>query len=168
MGVPWNILAKTGKDFYCGHDAFFRKNESIRIGDNVYMGKNVHIAAPCVIRSDVMLASYVALVGGDHQYKTPSVPMNQSGRDVMEPITIEEDVWIGHGAIILSGVCIAQGSIVAAGSIVTKNVPPCEIWGGTPVKFIRSRFETESEKRSHIAYLSDLYDGSLGQESIQD
>ena len=39
-------------------------------------------------------------------------------------ITVDNDVWIGYGATIMSGVHIGQGAIVAAGAVVTKDVPP--------------------------------------------
>jgi acetyltransferase-like isoleucine patch superfamily enzyme len=39
--------------------------------------------------------------------------------------------------LILKGVTVGKYSIVAAGSIVTKSIPPNEIWGGNPAKFIR-------------------------------
>ena len=55
-------------------------------------------------------------------------------------IIVEDDVWIGHGATILSGVRIGQGAVVAAGSVVTKDVPPYAIVGGVPAKVIKYRF----------------------------
>ena len=56
-------------------------------------------------------------------------------------IIVKDDVWIGLGSIILSGVTIHQGAIVAAGSVVTKDVPPYAIVGGNPAKIIKYRFE---------------------------
>ena len=56
------------------------------------------------------------------------------------PIIVEDGVWIGTDAIILSGVTLGKGSIVAAGSIVTKDVSPYSIVGGNPAKFIKNRF----------------------------
>lgn len=59
------------------------------------------------------------------------------------PILIGDDVWIGHGALILSGVEIGQGAVVAAGSVVTKDVPPYAVVGGVPAKIIKYRFEAD-------------------------
>lgn len=56
---------------------------------------------------------------------------------------IGNDVWIGYGAKILSGVTIGDGAIIGAGSVVIKNVPPYAIVGGNPAKFIRYRFNKE-------------------------
>jgi acetyltransferase-like isoleucine patch superfamily enzyme len=54
---------------------------------------------------------------------------------------IENDIWIGHGAIINAGVKISSGAIIASGSVVTKDVNPYAIVGGNPAKLIRFRFE---------------------------
>ena len=68
-------------------------------------------------------------------------------------IVIGNDVWIGHGAMILSGVHIGNGAVVAAGSIVTKNVSPYCIVGGNPAKIIRYRFSSEQiDKLERIAW----------------
>lgn len=58
-------------------------------------------------------------------------------------IIVEDDVWIGCRATILSGVHIGQGAVVAAGSVVTKDVPPYAIVGGVPAKVIKYRFPPE-------------------------
>jgi len=58
-------------------------------------------------------------------------------------VIIGNDVWVGTGAIILSGVSIGDGAIVAAGAVVTKDVPPYSIVGGNPAKLIRFRFSED-------------------------
>jgi virginiamycin A acetyltransferase len=58
-------------------------------------------------------------------------------------IIIDDDVWIGHRAIIMSGVHIGQGAVIAAGALVTKDVPPYSIVGGVPAKVIKYRFNQE-------------------------
>lgn len=54
-----------------------------------------------------------------------------------EPITIEDDVWIGFKSSILKGVTIGRGAIVAANSVVTKDVPPFTLVAGNPARVIR-------------------------------
>lgn len=54
--------------------------------------------------------------------------------------TIANDVWIGMGSYIKSGVTISTGAVIGMGSVVTKNVGPYEIWAGNPARFIRKRF----------------------------
>jgi acetyltransferase-like isoleucine patch superfamily enzyme len=58
-------------------------------------------------------------------------------------IIVDDDVWIGYGATILSGVHIGQGAVIAAGAVVVKDVPACAIVGGVPAKIIRYRFNKE-------------------------
>ena len=55
-------------------------------------------------------------------------------------IIVEDDVWIGQNAIILSGVRIGQGAVIAAGAVVNKDVEPYTIVGGVPAKTINRRF----------------------------
>ena len=58
-------------------------------------------------------------------------------------IYVGDDVWIGFGSIIMSGVSIGQGAVIAAGSVVTKNVPAYAIVGGIPAKIIKFRFKED-------------------------
>jgi phosphonate metabolism protein (transferase hexapeptide repeat family) len=62
-------------------------------------------------------------------------------------VTIGNDVWIGHGAIVLPGRSIGDGAVIAAGSIVTKDVAPYSIVGGNPARPIRPRFPAEIAAR---------------------
>lgn len=61
-----------------------------------------------------------------------------------DPQVIEDDVWIGHNAIILPG-CrrVGRGSIIGAGAIVTRDVPPYSIVAGNPARVLRERFAPE-------------------------
>lgn len=54
-------------------------------------------------------------------------------------IVIDDDVWIGYGATIMSGVHIGQGAVIAAGAIVVNDVNPYAIVGGVPAKVIKYR-----------------------------
>ena len=53
---------------------------------------------------------------------------------------IGNDVWLGYGAIILSGVHIGDGAVVGAGAVVTKNVSPYSVVAGNPARKIKQRF----------------------------
>lgn len=68
-------------------------------------------------------------------------PVSNGGRP--GGITVGNDVWIGHGAMILPGVEIGDGAVVGAGAVVTKNVPPYAIVVGSPAKLIRYRFSQD-------------------------
>lgn len=61
-------------------------------------------------------------------------------------IVVEDDVWIGTRATILSGVNIGKGAVIAAGSIVTHDVEPYTIVGGVPATIIQHRFTADQKK----------------------
>jgi len=159
-GVPWNVVRNAGTGFRCGPGSHFRPRERILIGRNVFIGRFAHIAAPCIIKDDVMLASFVSFIGGDHRYDVTGLLLSKSGRGSMEPIVVEEEAWIGHGSIVLAGVTIGRGAIVAAGSVVTKNVEPCTIWGSPPARFVKQRFPDSADKARHLQFLDERYPDS--------
>lgn len=99
----------------------------------------------CSIANDVLF-----LIDGDHRMNAiSSFPFKQIlfgdfGESASKgDIIVDDDVWIGYGATIMSGVHIGQGAVVAAGAVVTKDVPPYAIVGGVPAKVIKYRFESE-------------------------
>jgi phosphonate metabolism protein (transferase hexapeptide repeat family) len=62
-------------------------------------------------------------------------------------VILGNDVWIGHGAIVLPGRRIGDGAVVAAGAIVTKDVPAYAIVGGNPARVIKPRFPVAIAQR---------------------
>lgn len=76
-------------------------------------------------------------------------------------IVVGDDVWIGFGSTILSGVHIGQGAVIAAGAVVTKDVPPYAIVGGVPAKIIKYRFD-----KNTIEKLNGLDFSKLTKETI--
>ncbi|WP_232005630.1 DapH/DapD/GlmU-related protein [Pseudodesulfovibrio profundus] len=60
---------------------------------------------------------------------------------------IGNDVWLGHGAIVLPGVRVGHGAVVAAGAVVCKDVEPYSIVGGVPAKKIKDRFPVNIQAR---------------------
>lgn len=112
------------------------KNEKLEIGSFVSIANDVKF-----------------ILGGNHRYDvltTFPYKVKFLGEDTEAysngKIIIKDDVWIGMGSIIMSGITIGQGSIIAAGSVVTKDVEPYSIVGGNPAKFIKYRFDKETIK----------------------
>lgn len=53
---------------------------------------------------------------------------------------IGNDVWIGDGALILSGVTVGDGAVIGARSTVAADVPPYAVVAGNPARVLRKRF----------------------------
>ena len=120
--------------------------------DDVKLGQGAGIGANCSIPSGVTIGAHgmigidVLMFTNEHRHDDLTVPMGLQGRTEVEPIVIGNDVWIGSRSLIMKGVHIGDGAIIAAGSVVTKDVPPYEIWGGNPARFLKSRLPAKEEK----------------------
>ncbi len=62
-------------------------------------------------------------------------------------VIIENDVWIGGDAAILSGVTLGNGCVVGAGSVVTKSVPPYAVAAGNPARVVKYRFDQKTVEK---------------------
>lgn len=123
----------------------------------------------CSIASGVMF-----ILGADHALRhisTYPFKVKCMGENVEAAskgdIVIEDDVWIGYGATIMSGVHIGQGAVVAAGAVVTKDVPPYAVVGGVPAKVIKYRFDDELIKELMEVDYSQLTEPMI-KEHIED
>ena len=108
---------------------------NIRIGNNCYINYNVVMldSFPIDIGNNVFIAPNVVISPVTH-------PLEADKRKnlIGKKITIEDNVWIGAGAIILEGVTIHKGAIIAAGAIVKNDVDEYTIVGGIPAQVIKS------------------------------
>ncbi len=109
---------RIGKNSLIGELNVLRGQGGIEIGDRVYTSPLVQILAV------------------NHVFDDPNIPMVNQGITA-EGITIEDDVWVGAGAILTDGITVGQGSVIAAGSVVTKDVPSRVVVGGVPAKVIK-------------------------------
>jgi maltose O-acetyltransferase len=130
------LLGEIGQDsiiwppFYCVY------------GRNIHIGDHVFLNVMCTILdcNEVHIGNHV-MIGPSVQIYTPahhlqSEPRNQ-GLEVAKPIVIEDNVWIGGGAILLPGLTIGRNAVVGAGAVVSRNVPANTVVAGNPARVIR-------------------------------
>jgi acetyltransferase-like isoleucine patch superfamily enzyme len=113
---PWNV--SIGRGCRINYGVF------ILAHNNVEIGSRVILSARCMLIDAGLDLGHPGLVS-EFAHSRMSVK-------------IEDDVWVGAGAIILPGVTIGANSIVGAGSVVTKDVPPGSVVAGNPARIIRA------------------------------
>jgi len=156
--ITWRRY-QIGSGFHAGRGVVLWAKSHLSIGENCYIGRESQIECDAEIGHHVIMANRVSFVGRyDHNYQQVGTPTrlakeirddDYDWRGLGLKVVVGDDVWIGYGAIILSGVTLGEGSIVASGSVVTKDVPPYTIVGGNPARLITTRFPDAWELEMH-------------------
>jgi acetyltransferase-like isoleucine patch superfamily enzyme len=109
--------------------------ECISFGTRVDIGENVVIrgGGGVIIGSNVLIAAGTVITSQGHPINPP-----RWGRNISNPVSIGNEVWIGANAVILPGVTIGDGAIVAAGAVVSRDVPSYTVVAGVPARVIRT------------------------------
>jgi len=115
-------------------------------------GASLKIGSFCSFSTEVKI-----FLGGEHRIDwVTTYPFNKLWKSAKAftghpstkgDVIIGNDVWVGHAAIILSGVTIGDGAVVGAKAVITKNVPPYGIVAGNPARLIKKRFEEDTIQR---------------------
>jgi acetyltransferase-like isoleucine patch superfamily enzyme len=109
---------KIGRDSLVGEYSVIRGQGGVSIGDRVYT------------------SPFTQIIAVNHVFEDPGRPFVDQGITA-QGIKIENDVWIGSGAIITDGVCVGKGAVIAAGAVVTQDVPPHTVVGGVPARELK-------------------------------
>jgi acetyltransferase-like isoleucine patch superfamily enzyme len=75
-------------------------------------------------------------VAVNHVFDAPARAFTEQGITA-QGILVEDDVWIGSGAVVCDGVRVGQGAVVAAGAVVTEDVPAHTVVAGVPARVVR-------------------------------
>jgi maltose O-acetyltransferase len=111
-------------------------------GQNIYLGDHVYLNVLCTILdcNEVHIGQHV-MIGPAVQIYTAAHVLQAEARiqgwEVAKPIVIEDNVWLGGGAIILPGVRIGRNAVVGAGAVVPRSVPANTVVAGNPARVIR-------------------------------
>ncbi|WP_339190079.1 DapH/DapD/GlmU-related protein [Paenibacillus sp. FSL R5-0490] len=130
VGKRLNIIGKPW-----GTQLTVVKGARLTIGDDVMINAGVGIAAnvEVTIGNNVMIGPRTSIF--DSAYHR--IDSLDDGSQTAKRIVIQDNAWIGTGALILPGVTIGRNAVVAAGSTVTKDVPENTLVAGAPAKIIR-------------------------------
>ena len=127
-------------------DSFVKIKPAGGVG-NIKLGKRVYINSCCVLYSgngiligdNVLVAANCTFAPVNHEYKNmPSKIIDQGHAKSKGGIVIEDNVWIGANSVLLDGTHIGEGSIIAAGSVVRGRIKGKSLYGGNPLKLIKS------------------------------
>ncbi|MGZ3821726.1 MAG: WcaF family extracellular polysaccharide biosynthesis acetyltransferase [Mucilaginibacter sp.] len=108
---------------------------NLTIGDNAWIGENVWIDSLVMISigTNACISQGAILLTGSHNYKKNTFDL------ITGPLTLEEGVWIGAGAIVNQGITAASHAMLSSGSVATKNMDAYAVYQGNPAVKVRSR-----------------------------
>ena len=109
------------------------KGARLKVGDHVFFNYGLDIG--CTL--DIEIGSHTIIGPMVNMIDTNFHPVDRSDQSAPRPIRIENNVWIGRGAIVLPGVTIGAHSVIASGSVVTKDIPRKVLAAGAPARVIR-------------------------------
>lgn len=130
------LLAEVGEDCYIEPPLHANCGCHTHLGNAVYANFNLTLVddADIYIGDNVMLAPNVVIATAGH----PIEPnLRRKAAQFNMPVRIENNVWIGAGAILLPGVTVGENSVIGAGSVVTKDIPKNSVAYGNPCRVVR-------------------------------
>jgi acetyltransferase-like isoleucine patch superfamily enzyme len=138
-------------DVHIGIGSVLWAPRQLVVGRDVYIGKGCTIEVDGSIGDSVLIANRVGIVGrSDHAMRQVGATIRRADwvgdhpHRLSRPVHIGDDVWIGYGAVVLSGLRIGRGAVVAAGAVVTSHVAPYAVVAGNPARPVGRRFDGES------------------------
>ncbi len=137
LRIPATVRIYAGSNFYLGGGVALGDDCTIDANDSygIYIGNNLLAARDVFIRA------------GNHDYSFSKLPFQRRGhcakkidyKGKVYSIVIEDNVWIGRGATIISGAHICRGSVIGAGAVVKEYIPEYSIVVGNPARIVSNR-----------------------------
>ncbi len=142
-----SLLIKRNKNLTIKKPFYIEFPERIKAQGNCYIGPYSYWSAKgnILLGKNIIFGPKTTIWSYNHNYKSrEAIPYG--GEDLLQQVTIEDNCWIGLGAIILPGVTLAEGTVIGAGSVVTKSTAPLSIIAGNPARLIGTRAGSEYEQ----------------------
>ena len=143
-----HITIQGGAAFARGVRIYAHESNGITFGRACGVGADAIVSAAdggsISIGENTMIGPRVVIVAANHAFADLELPIRYQGH-IGKCIVIKHDVWIGANCVVLGGVNIGEGSVIGAGAVVTRDVPPREVWGGVPARFIKARGPASSQ-----------------------
>jgi acetyltransferase-like isoleucine patch superfamily enzyme len=136
-----NAGIRIGSRVFVGRNSILScKDGDIEIGDAANIGFNCEIfsASRVSIGPNALVAAYTYVIGGDHLFADPSIPVLDQQR-TSKGVTIGEGAWLGAGAKILDGITIGARAVVGAGAVVRSDVEAESVVAGVPARVVSAR-----------------------------
>lgn len=161
IGYTSNAFVGKGGKLTIGDNSEIHGIISVKPGAEVTIGHHTTTRGASIGAAEkITIGNYVIISNTVTIYDNNNHPTSEKKRQAMSesgfysplwdwtesahaPVVIEDNVWIGQGAVILKGVTIGKGSIVAMNSVVTKSVPPHSIVAGNPARVVKTIDESE-------------------------
>ncbi len=130
---------------------FIESKELVDFGKGIYFGTNFYAMNKGIltIEDNVIFAPNVSIVDYNHDFTSVEY-IPYSKENLIKPVTIEKNVWVGLGVIILPGTYIEEGVIIGAGSVVNGRLEKNHIYAGNPVRKIKPRVFNSKQKQYMI------------------
>ncbi|MBO6168407.1 MAG: CatB-related O-acetyltransferase [Bacteroidales bacterium] len=167
LKLRWHGVVRFNRTVYIEKDSFFEGANSIgnhscftgSLGYGTYLCESCNITAS--VGRFTSIGAEVRTAQGTHPLSLPYVTTSpvffslrkqamrtfaktQRFEEVLPPVTIGNDCWIGVRVFIKGGCKIGDGAVVLSGAVVTKDVPPFAIVGGVPARILKYRFDPET------------------------
>nr|WP_276870583.1 sugar O-acetyltransferase [Fournierella massiliensis] len=128
FNANWGRYTHLGNNVYANFNLTLVDDTHVYLGDNVMIGPNVTIST----------AAHPIHPG-----------LRRLAAQYNKPVTVEKNVWIGAGCILLPGVTIGENSVIGAGSVVSRDIPANVVAFGTPCRVVRPIDEKDLTTYDH-------------------
>jgi galactoside O-acetyltransferase len=147
---------------YINDDVTFKRK--VELGNNIAIDKGVYVTVNCKIGSYTHISPYVTIIGGDKGFFEckgfnnimsgariicgsdrfdgsglfgAMIPKDLKGRQIIEPIIMEEFSNVGTNAIVMPGSTLRKGVLLTAGSLLIGDTEEWGVYKGNPATLVK-------------------------------